>query len=102
MLTKTKTFYKTQTWLNPLSSRCTGSVVCYDGIYDFDEKPDRLTFIELADCYQKIKLHKTTEDTVEDFIKKLKLLQADISKFITHLEEKEKADNLSASENKEQ
>lgn len=83
-----ETHYKSQTWLNPITSSSTGSVVCYDGTYkDPDGSCWGSTFIQIADCSQKIKLHKTDYDSMEDFIAKLKLLRGDISKFIEHLEQ---------------
>lgn len=83
-----KTLYKSQTWLNPLTSSSTGSVVCYDGTYKEPSCSFQSTFIQISDWYSKVKLHKTDYDSMEDFIVKLKLLREDISKFIEHLEQK--------------
>lgn len=90
MAKATETFYNTRTWLNPKDSLSTGSCVCYHGQYDYgeDDKPklDDLAFLEISDCYQKVKLHKREEDTMEDFIMKMKTLEQCISGFIWHLE----------------
>lgn len=81
-----ETYYNTRTWLNKKDSFCTGSCVCYHGLYDYDGKEDDLAFVEIGDCYQKVKLHKREEDTMEDFIHKMKTLNQCISAFIWHLE----------------
>lgn len=82
---KPKSYYKTQVFLNPLESSSTGSIVCFDGDYDYDDGRDRYAFLEISDCHQKIRLHKCNGDTIEDFIAKLILLQGEIEKFLEHL-----------------
>lgn len=79
--------YNKRTWLNSIEKDSTGSVVCYNGIVsDFKGKTYPSTFIEISDCQNKIRLHKVTDDSKEDFINKLKLLQSEIEQFIKHLE----------------
>ena len=79
--------YNKRTWLNKETSDSTGSVVAFDGtVVDFEGKQYRNTFLEIADCKHKITLHVTSDDTQEDFIEKLRLLNSDIELFINHLE----------------
>ena len=79
--------YNKRTWLNSIKSDSTGSVVAFDGkVTDFKGKEYNSTFLEIADCQNKIKLHQTSDDTRKDFIKKMKLLNSEIEKFISHLE----------------
>lgn len=80
-----RTYYKTQQWLNPTNSPSTGSVVCYDGMVDYSDGPDRCTFLEIADCHNKVRLHKAHTDTIEDFRDKVKLLYEEIGAFLEHL-----------------
>lgn len=79
--------YNRRTWLNPLKSDSTGSVVAFDGrVIDFEGKDYQETFIEIADCHHKIRLHITSDDTRKEFTTKLKLLSFEIDRFIKHLE----------------
>lgn len=43
-------------------------------------------FVSISDCYQSARLHLTEDDTIEDFILKLKKLRNGLSDFIDHLE----------------
>lgn len=43
------TFYKSEKWLNPPDSPSTGSIVCYDGMVDYSDGPDRCVFLEVAE-----------------------------------------------------
>ena len=81
-----ETYYKEQKWLNPPDSPSTGSVVCYDGMVDYSNGPDRCTFLEIADCHNKVRLHKAHTDTIEDFRNKIELLYKEIGAFLEHLE----------------
>lgn len=87
---KRDTFYKSERWLNPADSPSTGSIVCYDGMVDYVDGPDRCTFIELADCHQKVRLHKAHTDSVEQFTNKLRALRDEIDSFIHHFEDTQK------------
>lgn len=80
-----KTFYCTRKWLNGENSRSTGSVACYDGETKFADGIDRDSFIEIADCGGKIRLHKCSDDTIHDFVEKLTLLRDETDAFINHL-----------------
>lgn len=90
MACKTNCNYNRRTWLNPTSSDSTGSVVAFDGyVTDLDngnQYPQ--LFLEISDCHRKIRLHQTSDDSREDFIVKMKLLQNEISLFIGALEDK--------------
>ena len=88
------TYYKSQRWLNPENSASTGSVVCYDGLWPIVDKPDEpldpYSFLEISDCHNKVRLHRATPDTEEEWIGKLEQLRDDIDNFITHLKNKNK------------
>lgn len=79
--------YCKREWLNPQDSPSTGSVVAYDGIVKDCEGEYRSTFLQIGDCFGKVKLHKASYDTMEDFIEKMKKLRTIIDEFIDHLEE---------------
>ncbi len=84
------TYYKSEKWLNPPDSPSTGSIVCYDGMVDYSDGPDRYTFIELADCHQKVRLHKSHTDSTENFVDKLRAMRNEIDNFIQHFEKIQK------------
>lgn len=78
--------YNKRTWLNPVKSDCTSSVAAFDGKVTYRSKSVNDRFLEIADCQNKIRLHQTSDDTKEDFIRKMKLLRSEIELFINHLE----------------
>jgi hypothetical protein len=80
--------YIKRTWLNSSDSDSTGSIVAFDGkVTDLDSN-NKYTqrFLEIADCRNKVRLHKTSDDTDESFLIKMKLLKNEIEQFINHLE----------------
>jgi len=83
--------YNKRVWLNPEGSDSTGSVVAYQGeVTDLDTgKKYPQAFLEVADCRNKARLHLTSDDTLDAFICKLKLLKNEIELFINHLENDE-------------
>ena len=44
-----------------------------------------MTVLEIADCHGKVHLHKTDNDTTEQFIEKMEALRNVIDEFIAHL-----------------
>lgn len=83
-----KVYYNRRIWLNPENSRSTGSLVCFDGITEFSDGTDRDSFIEIADCHGKVRLHKLNDDSVTEFIQKLSAIRNEIDFFINHLKTK--------------
>ncbi len=63
-------YYKSETWLNKENSPSTGSIVCYDGDVEYSDGEGPCVFIEIADCHNKVRLHMTHTDTMEEFIDK--------------------------------
>ncbi|MBF1491432.1 MAG: hypothetical protein HXN76_01745 [Prevotella pallens] len=78
--------YNKRTWLNKESSPSTGNVICFDGYTTWHGEKMRNTFLQISDYNWSIRLHKTEDDSITDFVDKLKLLNKEISSFITHLE----------------
>lgn len=79
--------YNKRTWLNSTDSHYTGSVCCHDGIVSNRGKPpERYTFLELADCHGKSRIHYDNNLDMPAFIEKLNLLRSEINNFIEHLE----------------
>ena len=77
-----KTRYNHRIWLNKADSPSTGNLVCFDGNTTYNGN----MFVSISDCYQSVRLHLTEDDTIEDFIQKVKVLRDGISNFINHLE----------------
>lgn len=81
-----ETFSKRE-WLNKKDSPSTGSVVAFDGMVKEEDGTEyRSTFLQVADCWSKVKLHKACYDTRKDFIDKMKKLRSVLDEFINHLE----------------
>lgn len=79
--------YSRKMWLNKEQSPSLGSVAAFDGEITYDKKKKyRSTVLSISDCYSFIKLHKTDDDSMDDFINKLKLLQSEIGLFVEYLE----------------
>jgi hypothetical protein len=75
--------YCVRVWLNPKGSPSTGSVVTFDGVEQGDEKT--YSFLELADCRGKIRLHMADYDTKIEYAEKMELLAKTVQKFADHL-----------------
>lgn len=80
--------YNKRTWLNSDKSDSTGSIVAYDGmVTDLDTNNKYVQrFLEISDCSKKVRLHKTSDDTDEDFLNKMILLRNEIELFIQYLQ----------------
>jgi len=82
--------YKDQKWLNKETSPSTGSYVAFHGPSPWGKK-ETMTFFEIADCNEKVRLHITPLDTKEDYICKLQLLIDGLSKFVEFLNAEKEA-----------
>ncbi len=78
--------YNKRTWLNKPDSPSTGNVVAFDGVTAWKGVNIRDTFLSISDCNNSIRLHKIDDDSTEDFINKMKLLNDEIGLFIDYLE----------------
>ena len=79
--------YVKKIWLNPKDSASTGSIVVFDGPYKYksDMEEIRDSFVEIKDCSNGIRLHRTFEDSEQNFINKVKILRDVLTDFIKHL-----------------
>ena len=82
--------YNKRTWLNPIRYDQTSSVVAFEGMVIYDDKPIKTAFLEISDCHTKIRLYRTVNDSSQDFINKLRLLNLEIELFMIHLEQAQK------------
>lgn len=80
-----KTYYKREAWLNPTDSPSTGSIVCYDGDIEYTEGEAPCTFVEIADCHNKVRLHLAHTDTTAQFIDKIDAIINQLNQFRFHL-----------------
>ena len=81
-----KTYCKKK-WLNEKNSPSTGSIMTYYGLTFWGKKEPQM-FIELADCHCKVRLHKTNDDTIKQYIKKIKLLEKTLHNYVKFLQKK--------------
>lgn len=77
--------YNKRTWLNKNDSPSTGNVVAFDGDVTWRDEKIRSTFLSVSDCSVSARLHKFQDDTIDDFIDKMKLLKEEIELFINYL-----------------
>jgi len=79
--------YVKKVWLNRPESASTGSVVVFDGPYKYKDDMNEIrdSFVEVKDCQQGIRLHRTYEDSEQDFIDKVEILRNVLTDFIKHL-----------------
>jgi hypothetical protein len=94
MINKKSETYSKRTWLNPEYSASTGSIVAFHGKTTYGQcDPELTTFLEIADCHGKVKIHKIKIDSMEDYIIKLRTLSEEIEDFADFLMEIEKEKN---------
>jgi len=79
--------YCSRKWLNPDRHPSTGSIVAYhgDSPWDRDGKPEVMTILEISDCHNKVRLHRSEKDTLVEFIEKMQTLSNEIDSFIIYL-----------------
>lgn len=83
-MNKYKTRYKELTELNG-DCPSTGSILCYDGNTEYDDGPFQNQFIEVQDCHNKIRLHRSCFDSEFDWLCKVsKMIQA-LQRYHDHL-----------------
>lgn len=78
--------YNKRTWLNKEGSPSTGAVVAFDGDVTWRDEKIRETYLQVSDCSVSARLCKTSDDTMEDFIIKMKTLRDNIELFVRYLE----------------
>ena len=78
--------YNKRTWLNKDKSPSTGNVVAFEGETLYRGESIHNIFLSISDCSVSARLHKTDEDSIQDFVDKMKLLEKEIHKFVKHLE----------------
>ncbi len=81
--------YNSRKWLNPEDSHFTGSIVCFDGdVCNHGRPQERYTFVEIASCHTKVKLHSNKNDgadATKEFIGKLEILITELQSFQDYL-----------------
>lgn len=78
--------YVRRLWLNDETSPSTGSVCAYNGQAHWTKDDLKTSFLEVADCHCKVRLHKTEIDTNQQFIDKMIKLRNFIDDFINYLQ----------------
>jgi hypothetical protein len=66
----------------------TSTLVCYEGkpAWADKDRPDyRDKFVEIGNCHEKIRLHKTDLETDRQFLLKIALLRDELSEFLDYL-----------------
>lgn len=77
--------YKSEKWLNPLSSPSTGAVVCYHGKSPWKKSKDKMIYVQINDCHNSIRLHRTDHESKKDFANKIDVLIQELEQFRNYL-----------------
>lgn len=84
-----KVNYNIRLNLNPETSHYTGSIACVDveDVINQGKFTERYTFVEIADCHGKVRIHKDPNLEMKEYIHKLRLLSVELMRFSTFLED---------------
>ena len=84
--------YSHRVWLDKGLTPSSRAVMVYHGPVQYkpDEEPDVSTFIKLSSCHDEVHIHRTYEESMEEYIEKLLELKSVLEQFIWHLEEEVK------------
>ena len=82
--------YNDRQFINASNSHFTGSIVCFDGteVINQGKLLPRYTFVEIASCHSKVRIHKDDNLSMEEYISKLRVMEASIRRFANFLEDK--------------
>ena len=69
----------------------TSSVVSFSGLIQWgsNDKPEPVNFLEISNCHEKARLHRTFEMTSGEWISQLQRLQGHIGDYVDYLKSKE-------------
>lgn len=69
----------------------TGDITCYDGVIidAKDETEHESQSITISDCFSRVRIHRASYDTDDDWLRKVCILYDAIGRYKTHLEEKQ-------------
>jgi len=86
-----KVHWNERAWLNDRDSHFTGSMVCFDGenVINQGKLLDRYTFVEIASCHTKVRIHADANSSMEAFIEKLRVMRSELDGFLYHLDDRE-------------
>lgn len=78
--------YAKRVWLNKEGSPSTGSAVAFHGNITWRDEQELSTFFEVSDCHCKVRLHRIKDDSLSDFIEKLRVLAKTAEDFADFLD----------------
>jgi hypothetical protein len=80
--------YNKRMWLNPRSSSSSGSIAVFDGSvkYPRAETETDLSFVEVADCHGKVRLHRCHGDSKLAYFKKVTKMKKVLEDYLIHLQ----------------
>ena len=77
--------YKKVSQLNSENSPSTGAIVCFDGCIPGEHNDFSDQYIEISDCYHKIRLHRAHFDSVSDWVDKIDTLLVELQDYRNHI-----------------
>ena len=80
--------YSSRKWLNESDVSATGSIVTFYGPQPAYGDSRIEPLFELADCHGKVRLHFSKEHDMKNYIKKMRIIAEEATKFADFLETK--------------
>jgi hypothetical protein len=77
--------YNKRTWLNKDESHGTSSIVCFHGDVLYGKEILDTAFIEITDCYHKVRLHVGDEYNYKEYVNKIDRLIDELSAYRNYL-----------------
>lgn len=77
--------YTSRTFLGKEGTASTSNVVFYSGppAWKSDNPEQHVQFVSISDCHQSVRLHRTDQESMEDWLNKLRVLRAQLDAYIT-------------------
>lgn len=81
-----KTYHKRE-WLTKVGDPATPAVVSFAGKTKWggEDNPSEFFMLEISSCHDKVRLHKTSDQTKEDWIKQMEKLHSHIGSYLEFL-----------------
>jgi hypothetical protein len=79
--------YCRRVWLNPGDQSLTGSIVTFNGdsAWKGENGPVKVSFVEVADCHNKVRIHGGDYDSISQFADKVELMRDTLTEFVQYL-----------------
>jgi len=81
--------YHDREWLTEEGDPATPSVVSFAGLTNWADGEEPLYMVEISSCHDKVRLHKTHDQTLEDWKNQVEKLYAHVGRYLDYLSKTE-------------